>query len=296
MRIPVDRSAYSDDQIQTEVILDDAKMTISQGDEAVSGDKNSVLVVEDNEELLYMMKRILSGKYNVFTAKNGKEALEVLGECPVDIVITDLLMPEMDGADLCCAIRSDLSYSHLPVIVLSARTAAEAKMESFEAGADAYIAKPFDMNVLIAQVDGLIQNRKKIFDNFRQEQTLDTGGIISTDLDRQFIDRAVNIIESHISETEFNINDFNQAMNMSNSTLYRKIKGLTGMSPKEFIRNIRFKYACRLLLEKSSSVAEVAYMVGFSDAKYFSICFKKEFGMTPSKYISIHRKDETTEI
>ncbi len=296
VRIPVDRSAYSDDQIQTEVILDDAKMTISQGDEAVSGDKNSVLVVEDNEELLYMMKRILSGKYNVFTAKNGKEALEVLGECPVDIVITDLLMPEMDGADLCRAIRSDLSYSHLPVIVLSARTTAETKMESFEAGADAYIAKPFDMNVLIAQVDGLIQNRKKIFDNFRQEQTLDTGGIISTDLDRQFIDRAVNIIESHISETEFNINDFNQAMNMSNSTLYRKIKGLTGMSPKEFIRNIRFKYACRLLLEKSSSVAEVAYMVGFSDAKYFSICFKKEFGMTPSKYISIHRKDETTEI
>ena len=102
----------------------------------------------------------------------------------------------------------------------------------------------------------------------------------------------MNIIESHIAETEFNINEFNQAMNMSNSTLYRKIKGLTGMSPKEFIRNIRFKYACRLLLEKSSSVAEEAYMVGFSDAKNFSICFKKEFGMTPSRYITLNRKED----
>ena len=292
VRIPVDRTAYPEDQIQAEMLLEDTEANLQQEDNAISEDKYSILVVEDNEELLYTIKRILSARYNVFMSRNGKEALETLGQSSVDLVITDLLMPEMDGAELCRAIRSDISTSHLPIIVLSARTAAEAKMESFESGADAYIAKPFDIKVLIAQVDGLILNRKRILDNFRQEQILDTGGIINTDLDRQFIDRAVNIIESHIAETEFNINEFNQAMNMSNSTLYRKIKGLTGMSPKEFIRNIRFKYACRLLLEKSSSVAEVAYMVGFSDAKYFSICFKKEFGMTPSRYITLNRKED----
>ena len=292
VRIPVDRTAYPEDQIQAEMLLEDTEANLQQEDNAISEDKYSILVVEDNEELLYTIKRILSARYNVFMSRNGKEALETLGQSSVDLVITDLLMPEMDGAELCRAIRSDISTSHLPIIVLSARTAAEAKMESFESGADAYIAKPFDIKVLIAQVDGLILNRKRILDNFRQEQILDTGGIINTDLDRQFIDRAVNIIESHIAETEFNINEFNQAMNMSYSTLYRKIKGLTGMSPKEFIRNIRFKYACRLLLEKSSSVAEVAYMVGFSDAKYFSICFKKEFGMTPSRYITLNRKED----
>ena len=135
-----------------------------------------------------------------------------------------------------------------------------------------------------------------LVDNYRKNQNIEEDSIINTDLDRQFIEKAVKLIEEHISEPEFNINEFNIAMNMSGSTLYRKIKGLTGMSPKEFIRNIRFKYACRLLLEKSSNISEVAYRVGFSDAKYFSLCFKKEFGMTPSKYISINRKDSKIDI
>lgn len=293
IRIPIDRDFYSDEQIYSHIQTE----RLDDGPSEFSKDRSTLLLVEDNEEFLFLMKNIMSEHYNIFTARNGKEAISVLAKgAEIDLIITDLMMPEMDGAQFCRIIRSDIKYSHLPVIMLSARSIAECKLESFAAGVDAYVAKPFEINILKAQVDGLIANRKMLVDNYRKNQNIEEDSIINTDLDRQFIEKAVKLIEEHISEPEFNINEFNIAMSMSGSTLYRKIKGLTGMSPKEFIRNIRFKYACRLLLEKSSNISEVAYRVGFSDAKYFSLCFKKEFGMTPSKYISINRKDSKIDI
>lgn len=296
--IPIDRSAYSEDQLDMGIVNnhDTGSADLRAGTSFLETAGKipdtgwSVLLVEDNDELLSVMKNILSSHYTIYTAMDGKEAFDVLQSAGIDLVITDYVMPNMDGVELCRRIRSDISMSHLPVIMLSARSAVESKVESFEAGADAYIAKPFEVKALVAQVDGLIANRKHLAETFRSGYSIETGSIIKTDIDRQFIEKAVRLVEEHISDPEFNIDAFNDAMNMSNSTLYRKIKGLTGMAPKEFIRNIRFKYACRLLLEKTTNITDVAFMVGFSDAKYFSLSFKKEFGITPSQYITQNRK------
>ncbi len=299
--LPIDRDKYREDQIDIGVSeqLEQEKPVVAEDTvEPVvrTGPMPALLLVEDNKELLFVMKDMFSVDYKVFTAVNGADALEILKSEEVNLVITDLVMPVMDGTELCRRIRSDLSLSHLPVIMLSARLSAESKMESFGVGVDAYVDKPFDPKLLKAQVENLILLRKRISEKFRSGQTVDTELLISTDMDKQFIDKVIRLIEEHISESEFNMAYLNSAMNMSNSTLYRKIKGLTGMSPKEFVRNIRFKYACKLLLEKSTNITDVAYMCGFTDAKYFSMIFKREFGMTPSKYISQNRKDKYVDL
>lgn len=293
VRLPLDKDAYSPDQIDSGIIAQSDTYSPGHAERAKEAhDENTptLMIVEDNEDLRLVMKNILEPTYRIFTASNGRLALDILKDEDVDLVITDYLMPEMDGIELCRAIRSDITISHLPVIMLSAKTEKESKLKSFESGVDAYVTKPFEVNLLVAQVDGMIANRRKLYDKFRSEENMPPDLLISTDMDKRFIDKAIRLIESHISDADYNIDVFNDEMNMSYSTLYRKIKGVTGMSPKEFIRNIRFKYACRLLLEKTATVSEVAFMVGFTDAKYFSISFKKEFGMTPSQYIAEHRK------
>ncbi len=290
VQLPIDREAYAPEQIDSEILLpgEPASPLVLESPPSSGDSENrySLLLVEDNEELLMVMQNILQPRYAIFTARNGVEALAVLGKENIDLVITDYVMPEMDGAELCRRIRMDISLSHLPVIMLSARSAVESKLTSFESGVDAYVSKPFEIKLLVAQVEGMIANRNRLAERFRKEPEIAVDGLINTGLDKQFIDRAVQLVEEHLSDPDFDINAFNQAMNMSNSTLYRKIKGITGMSPKEFIRNIRFKVACKLLLEKSSNISEVAFMVGFGDAKYFSLSFKKEFGITPRQYIS----------
>ncbi len=296
VKIPIDRDAYGADQIDSGLPVDSSDYigTDNKGGDEISrewkADSCTLLLVEDNEELLMVMKNILESQYNILVARNGVEALDILKNNEVDLVITDYMMPEMMGDELCRIIRSDIALSHLPVIMLSAMPEKQSKLDSYEAGVDAYVSKPFEVKLLVAQVNGLISNRKGLYSKFRSGQQMEPDLLINTDLDKQFVDKAIRLIEEHISDSEFGIDAFNQAMNMSNSTLYRKIKGVTGMSPKEFIRNVRFKYACRLLLEETASVAEVAYMVGFTDAKYFSISFKKEFGMTPTQYIAQNKK------
>lgn len=296
--LPVVREAYSDDQIEDEmrpdkgIVYDSVNAAECKGgtdiyeETGLDGASGTLLVVEDNTDLLFVMKTVLEPEYKVFTALNGKEAIPILEAENVDLVITDYMMPEMDGVELCRHIRTSFDLSHLPVIMLSARSAIDSRLKSFEAGVDAYVSKPFDVKTLLAQINGMIANRKNMYEKFRSGQSVEPDLLINTDMDQQFVDKVIRIIEEHISDPDFGIDSFNKAMNMSTSTLYRKIKGVTGMAPKEFIRNIRFKYACRLLSQKTTSVADVAYMVGFTDAKYFCQSFKKEFGMTPSQYMS----------
>lgn len=296
--LPVSREAYGDDQIEDEMKPDKGivygNVQVEEADRLGAGGENPVaesvsgtlLVVEDNTDLLFVMKTVLESEYKVFTALNGKEAVSVLEKENIDLVITDYMMPEMDGVELCRHIRTSFDLSHLPVIMLSARSAVDSRLKSFEAGVDAYVSKPFDVKTLLAQINGMISNRKNLYEKFRSGQSVEPDLLINTDMDQQFVDKVIRIVEEHISEPDFGIESFNKAMNMSTSTLYRKIKGVTGMAPKEFIRNIRFKYACRLLRQKTTSVADVAYMVGFTDAKYFCQSFKKEFGMTPSQYMA----------
>ena len=300
--MPVDKSAYSPDEIDSGTVGE----AEGPGEETVEGEvpeksgdgvKNyTLLLVEDNAELLSVMKNMLQTKYKVLTAVDGSRAVDILEEKPVDVIVTDYVMPEMDGVELVRYVRSHVALSHLPVIMLSARSEAENRLEAYKVGIDMFVPKPFDTKLLRVQIDNLLENRNKLYERFRAGNVdEDVSPLVNTDLDRQFIEKVVKLVEERIAEPEFNIEAFNEAMNMSNSTLYRKIKGLTGMSPKELIRNIRFKYACRLLLEKTVNITDVAYMVGFSDAKYFSLSFKKKFGMTPSQYISAHRQEQEGE-
>lgn len=201
------------------------------------------------------------------------------------MIITDFVMPEMNGVELCKAIRSDKDLNHIPIIMLTAKTQVEYQLEGYNSGVDVYISKPVEMAVLIAQVKTLLNNRRILSQKFRQQEVADTQELGLNAADQEFLDKAVQAVYENIDNSDFSIDDFCEQMNMSQSTLYRKLKTLTGMSANEFIRNVRIKKACEILRTTGKSVSEVAYMVGFNDPKYFGIVFKKELGMSPSKYV-----------
>ena len=294
--IPSDKDNYTDEQIDEESgkmeteSLKKEVIPFSDVDvknEDVSGERTHLLLVEDDVDLLTVMTKVLSKQFKVSTAVNGKEAFKVLKENEdIDIVITDYVMPEMNGIELCRVIRNDIALNHLPIVMLTAKTQAEYHLEGYDAGADAYITKPVEMVLLTAQIKALIANRKLLVQKYRQQDTLDVRELGLSVLEREFLDRAISIVEQQLEDSEFSNEVFCDMMNMTQSTLYRKLKSLTGMSPNEFIRDIRIKKACVLLQQRPDlQVSDVAYMVGFTDPKYFSLIFKKEKGMSPTKYL-----------
>ena len=298
--IPSDKDNYTDDQIDEEVgrvenenikeeVVPFSELEVKA--EGMNDERTHLLLVEDDVDLLTVMTKVLGKLFKVSTAVNGKEALELLKENEnIDIVITDYVMPEMNGIELCRAIRNDITLNHLPIVMLTAKTQAEYHLEGYDAGADAYITKPVEMVLLTAQIKALIANRKLLVQRFQQQDTLDVQELGLSILDREFLDRAISVVEQQMEDSEFSNDVFCDMMNMTQSTLYRKLKSLTGMSPNEFIRDIRIKKACMLLLQRPDlQVADVAYMVGFTDPKYFSLIFKKEKGMSPTKYLEAQR-------
>lgn len=292
--LPVDRQSYSEDQIDTTTLNNEPSIAeqTSVTKEALNREdfQHTILLVEDNRELLEAMKELMSMKYNVLTAKDGIEALGIAREKLIDIVITDYQMPNMAGDELCRVMRSDIELSHIPIIMLSVYSSKEYKLRSFEAGADAYVVKPFDTSVLLAQVNSIIENHKRIIRTFEESHDLNTSGMTNNDLDKQFIDKIIEHVKSNLINSEFDNNSLCAATHMSNSTLYRKIKSITGLSPQEFIRKVRFKIAGTMLLDKNNNISEVAYQLGYTDAKYFSTCFKKEFGMSPREFVKSNTK------
>ncbi|NDW19149.1 hybrid sensor histidine kinase/response regulator [Dysgonomonas sp. 216] len=259
---------------------------ITENTEAENTEKEqtTVLLVEDNEELLTLMKNILIKSYNIFTATNGIEALSSIKENSIDIVISDVMMPEMDGLELCRTLKSNLETSHIPIILLTAKNSADDRIACYNAGADAYISKPFELKVLAARIHNFIVNKKDKQKEFKSNVEINISTLDYQSSDEQFLNNAISIIERKLSDTDLDVNLFAQELNMSKSSLYRKIKTMTGLSPNEFIRNIRLKHACQMLRNPSVSISEVAYSVGFSDPKYFTLCFKNEFDVTPREY------------
>lgn len=285
VKLPIDKEAYTDDQIDN-AELDSGAMPVNADLEDGRFSASHILLVEDDEDLLTVMSKFLSVSFNVHTAKNGVEAIEITKQCSdIDMIITDFVMPEMNGVELCKAIRSDKDLNHIPIIMLTAKTQVEYQLEGYNSGVDVYISKPVEMAVLIAQVKTLLNNRKILSQKFRQHEVTDTQELGLNAADQEFLDKAVQAVYENIDNPDFSIDDFCEQMNMSQSTLYRKLKTLTGMSANEFIRNVRVKKACEILRTTGKSVSEVAYMVGFNDPKYFGIVFKKELGMSPSKYV-----------
>ena len=287
--IPADRENYADEQIdeEPERPSDEPTGTDDKAEtEVVPEEPTHVLVVEDDVDLLTVMTKVLGKHFKVSTATNGLEALAVLkGSDRIEVVVTDYVMPEMNGIELCREIRKDVALSHLPLVMLTAKTQTEYHLEGYDAGADVYLTKPVEMAVLTAQLKALIANRKRLIQKFRQKEDLNVQELGLSELDREFMDKAISTVEQQMEDSEFSNEVFCQMMNMTQSTLYRKLKSLTGMSPNEFIRDVRIKKACMLLQRPDLQVSDVAYMVGFTDPKYFSLIFKKEKGMSPTKYI-----------
>ena len=194
------------------------------------------------------------------------------------------MLPEMDGIELCKSLKANIATSHIPVILLTAKNSTEDRIECYNAGADGYISKPFELKVLEARISNFIHHKRSRQHEFQANKEINISSLEYTTQDEDFLMNSVKIIEAHLSDSDFDVNSFASEVYLSKSTLYRKIKTMTGLSPIEFIKNIRLKHACRLLKSQTITISEVAYMVGFSDPKYFSLCFKTEFNMTPSEY------------
>lgn len=247
--------------------------------------KPVVLVVEDNSEMLAFVSRQLSANYSILKAANGAEALKILDEKDVNVVVSDVMMPVMDGFELCKAIKSDLNYSHIPVILLTAKTDIQSKIEGMELGADAYIEKPFSVEYLNACVANLINNREKLRQAFAKSPFIAASTMALTKADEEFIKKLDEIIHANISNPDFSMEDMADNLNISRSNFYRKIKGVLDLSPNEYLRIERLKRAAQLLKEGESRINEICYTVGFNSPSYFSKCFQKQFGVLPKDFL-----------
>ncbi|MES2276169.1 MAG: two-component regulator propeller domain-containing protein [Bacteroidota bacterium] len=243
-----------------------------------------MLIVEDNPEVLNFVAGNFSSNYTVHTAADGVEGLKLALELMPDIVISDVMMPNMNGITLCSKLKTDTRTSHIPVILLTARTPLIFKLEGLETGADDYITKPFSIDILESRVRNLVDSRKKLRDRYRKEISLQPQNVAITSPDEKFLVKVMAFIEANMSETTLSVEELGKEVGMSRVTLYRKIKALTNQTAIEFIRGIRIKRAAQLLEQNKFNVSEVAYMVGFVDVDYFRKCFKEQYGYTPKEY------------
>ena len=250
-------------------------------------DAYRILVVEDNPELLMLMNHVLKGQYHVLLAKNGKEALDLVHKTPVDLIVSDVMMPEMTGLELTRELKEDPNYSHLPIILLTANTQAEEEVEALKIGADEYLTKPFRLGELRLRIDNIIENRRRMLQDFaiKMDDIDDQQEIVLTP-EQIFLEKALNCVHEHLDDSNYDRDAFAADMGASSSTLYNKLRAITGMNVTTFIRDVRMKEA-RRLAEKDPSmrVSDLAYRVGFQDPKYFSTCFKKYFGVQPKEFM-----------
>ncbi len=243
-----------------------------------------VLLVEDNDDFRSFLSDSLRGVYRICEAPNGAEAWSIIPELQPDLVISDVMMPEMDGNELCRLVKNDIRTSHIPLILLTARTAEEQKIEGLSDGADDYITKPFNFEILMLRIRRLIEQGEKKREQFRQQIEPNPSDITITSLDEKLIAKAIRYVEENISRSELSVEEMSRELGMSRVHLYKKLLTITGKSPIEFIRVIRLKRAAQLLRESQMNVSEIAYEVGFNNPKYFSKYFKEEFGKLPSEY------------
>lgn len=246
--------------------------------------KPVVLLVDDNEEILDFLSEELSEKYSILKCVNGKEALDLLKSEAVHLVISDVMMDVMDGFELCKTIKTDFEYSHIPVILLTAKNTLQSKIEGLEIGADAYIEKPFSPEYLQVQIANLLTNRNKIKDYFAKSPLVHIKSMAYSKADEVFLEQLYEVINQNLENTELDVDHLAKFMNMSRPTLYRKIKAISNLTPNELINISRLKKAAELLVNTDSKVYEVADMVGFTSQNNFGRSFLKQFGMPPTEY------------
>lgn len=251
----------------------------------------SLLIVEDNEDIRSYLAAELSSGYTVYEAPDGLDGYDKACEYLPDLIISDIMMPGMDGIELCKKLKSDVKTSHIPVILLTARQSEQNVIEGYETGADAYVIKPFSTAILNSQIQNLIETRAKLKELFGKGTVLDVKAITNNVTDEAFVNKAIEAIQENIEDTNFNSETLAEKLKMSRALLYKKIKALTDMTVHNFITTVRINKAAELLLSGEFNISEVAYKVGYTDTGNFSRSFTKQVGCRPSNYIEMHKKD-----
>ena len=301
--LPIRKEAFSADQIDEEhrieanipqnTIADFNTFVPDVNEDADSGqptdeDTYKLLIVEDNIELLMLMKQLLKSYYHVYVASNGEEALDIIHKKDLDLIISDVMMPVMGGYELTERVKGDPNYNHLPIILLTARTQEEDEQKALRLGADEYLTKPFRLGDLKLRIDNIVENRKRIQTEYSQQTVEETKRKISgsPSPDEAFLSRALELVHSHLEDDGYDREALAADMGASSSTLYNKLRSITGMNVSSFIRDIRMKEAKRMAEDAPNiRVSDLAYRVGFRDPRYFSTCFKKQFGIQPKEYL-----------
>ena len=300
--LPITKAAYGEDEIdltadnraidsqQTDQMEEQLLMNADnepETDDSAAEKDYSMLIVEDNHELLELMRKLFAQQYHVYTARNGKQALNTIQKRDLDIVITDVMMPVMDGIELTRRIKESEDYAQLPVVMLTAKTTDEDQNVGYETGADAYITKPFGMGDLQLRIESIIRNRERIRRKFSSQTDFKVEEQHYSSPDEVFIQKAIDCVKQHLDDADYDREKFASDMCVSSSTLYNKLRALTGQSVTGFINSIRLKEACRILRQQPGiKMTELSMEVGFNTPKYFTKLFKKEFGMLPSEYIN----------
>jgi len=271
----------------TETINEEEPETIVNNVETSdkAGRRYTIMLVEDQRDMLEFERRVLSSDYNIVTATNGLDAMNLLELNKIDLIISDVIMPDMDGFELCETTKTDIRYSHIPIILLTAKTDDISKISGFNLGADSYIEKPFSMDMLKAAISSLLTNRENIRKAYLKSPLLPVASAVISQTDKDFIEKVNGIIINNYSNVDFRMDDMASMLNMSRATFYRKIQGVLDMTPNDFLKLTRLKQAATLLRQKEYRISEVCYMTGFNSPSYFSRCFLKQFGLSPKEFM-----------
>ena len=300
--LPTQRDAFAPEETTDEPVRTDSiKQLTPATDSTVTGHDTSgdntnnapevhderpiILIVEDNDDIRQLLSTLFAPLYRTRTAVDGAEALEMIGDEMPDIILTDVMMPNIDGLELCKTIKHDFSTCHIPVVLLTAHTAVEKKLEGLKTGADDYVTKPFNNDVLVSRCNNLINMRRLLQRKFSQHPHHEADMLATNPMDKDLLDRAMAIIDRYYSDSEFSVDTFAREIGMSRTAFFNKWKNLTGETPKSFILNLRLRKAADMLRERHDlSIAEVSYANGFSSPRYFCKCFKDTYKIQPSAY------------
>jgi signal transduction histidine kinase/DNA-binding response OmpR family regulator len=255
-------------------------------------ERKTLLIVEDNAELRHFLVEQFNDKFNVLQAANGQEGLSIALQKFPDLIVSDFIMPVLNGLEMCQHLKTDIQTSHIPIILLTAKLSDETKIESYKAGADSYIAKPFNFEVLLTRIETLIETQEKRRKLFHKTIEITPSSIATTSLDEELINNALTVIEKNMDNSAYSVDDLASALSLSRRQLSRKFQSIIGLSPHEFIRSVRLKRAAQLLKDTQYNISEISDRVGFGNIKYFNQNFKEEFGVTPTQYRSEGIKSE----
>ena len=293
--LPMKKENYSEDEVFD--FTRDADRRTKEMIKAVEGQRvdsvfkkqdvkrRRLLIIEDNFELRDYLTAFLSADYKVYTATNGVEGLERCKEKHPELVVSDVMMAKMDGMEFCKILKSTPEISHIPVILMTALATVENKLEGYKVGADDYITKPFEPELLKMRVGNILDHLDQMKSEFKLNDKVTTKELTISRIDEEFLNKVIDLVDENLDNADFNIDNFCKNLGVSSSQLYRKIKGVAGVSPNEFIRTYRLIEAAQMITETNLSMSEISYKVGFNDPRYFSKCFKKQFGVVPTKYV-----------